>query len=356
MSLNFSIFTGPGLVEMSTPNGLCKLRLHALPLPEPVTKLLEENSTLLATLHQFTAARLADRSQAPEVTSRLVTSTESQQSNTMTKEMETSLKELREKLKDAFENAGEKWDGAVDNIWAFGPRKTGPNVLLNRIESYDRPSVWTCIEELKLGNVRDFDNSIVNGFQMATLSGPLCEEPMRGVCYAVEFWQMPERSTAKSKFNEPESTNCTKASTDSSFPSGAQESSGSTQICDKTSDSSKELESELESKCNIFPNDTESFQVDTSMCDDNTDQPKTPTTPDSPGSPDWMSGRGPAVAYGQLTGQMMTLMLKAARKSFQSQPQRLVVPMYTCVIQATAEVLGELTYHKGQVVLKHFFK
>lgn len=33
-----------------------------------------------------------------------------------------------------------------------------------------------------------YENSFVNGFQIATLAGPLCEEPMMGVCFVVEDW------------------------------------------------------------------------------------------------------------------------------------------------------------------------
>lgn len=33
-----------------------------------------------------------------------------------------------------------------------------------------------------------YENSFVNGFQIATLAGPLCEEPMTGVCFVVEDW------------------------------------------------------------------------------------------------------------------------------------------------------------------------
>lgn len=33
-----------------------------------------------------------------------------------------------------------------------------------------------------------YENSFVNGFQIATVAGPLCEEPMMGVCFVVEDW------------------------------------------------------------------------------------------------------------------------------------------------------------------------
>ena len=35
-------------------------------------------------------------------------------------------------------------------------------------------------------------NSMINGFQMATLSGPLCEEPMMGVCFVLKKWEISE--------------------------------------------------------------------------------------------------------------------------------------------------------------------
>ena len=32
----------------------------------------------------------------------------------------------------------------------------------------------------------EWSNSIINGFQLATLAGPLCEEPLMGVAYILE--------------------------------------------------------------------------------------------------------------------------------------------------------------------------
>lgn len=33
-------------------------------------------------------------------------------------------------------------------------------------------------------------NSMINGFQLTTLSGPLCEEPMMGVCFILKKWKI----------------------------------------------------------------------------------------------------------------------------------------------------------------------
>jgi len=39
-----------------------------------------------------------------------------------------------------------------------------------------------------VNDLTKYENSFMNGFQIATLAGPLCEEPMMGVCFIVEDW------------------------------------------------------------------------------------------------------------------------------------------------------------------------
>jgi len=46
-------------------------------------------------------------------------------------------------------------------------------------------------------------------------------------------------------------------------------------------------------------------------------------------------------AYGPMSGQLISTTKEACRRAFQAQPQRLMAAMYTCDVQATAEVLGE---------------
>uniref|UniRef100_H2YCF7 Ribosome assembly protein 1 n=1 Tax=Ciona savignyi TaxID=51511 RepID=H2YCF7_CIOSA len=153
------------------------------------------------------------------------------------------IKQLKSSLEAAFSSAGRrKWSNAVDRIWSFGPRGNGPNILLNNEDDYNRPSIWTCAY------------SIVSGFQLATLSGPLCEEPMHGVCFVVED----------------------------------------------------------EDKVVTFKED----------------EPATPVQNYS--------------QVGLLSGRLISASKEACRRSFQAQPQRLMAAMYTCNVQATAEVLGKV--------------
>ena len=47
-------------------------------------------------------------------------------------------------------------------------------------------------------------------------------------------------------------------------------------------------------------------------------------------------------AYGPLSGQLIPTMKEGCRRSFQVQPQRLMVAQYSCIIQTTSDVLGKL--------------
>jgi ribosome assembly protein 1 len=84
------------------------------------------------------------------------------------------------KLQLAFsEDSDYDWPlNVIHRILAFGPNNNGPNVLLN--QSLLQPHTsgeWAASQPML--------NSIKFGFQIATNHGPLCEEPMRGVCFVI---------------------------------------------------------------------------------------------------------------------------------------------------------------------------
>lgn len=185
----------------------------------------------------------------------------------------------------------------------------GPNILLNSVESYPRPSVWQCLvqpdasaeAESQARVLRDFDNSIISGFQLATLSGPLCEEPMMGVCFAVERWEI--QSAGK---QEPASLKA------------AAERNTQQQASKREEGEDEEVEEEVQA--------TEAAAASAA-----------------------------AGCYGPVSGQLIAAMKDACRHAFQAQPQRLMAAMYTCEIMATSEVLGKknfmLLLHKMYFIL-----
>ena len=61
------------------------------------------------------------------------------------------------------------------NIWAFGPDKQGPNVLIN-------DTMPSEVDQKLLDSVKD---SIIQGFQWGCREGPLCDEPIRNVKFKI---------------------------------------------------------------------------------------------------------------------------------------------------------------------------
>jgi len=105
------------------------------------------------------------------------------------KEMsELEVAKLKSKLMDKFKEANISQPAkTVDSIIALGPNGCGSNILINDIESYqDRSNYWSSKSE----NLKQFDAQLVSGFQLATQSGPLCEEPMSGVGIRLLEWDL----------------------------------------------------------------------------------------------------------------------------------------------------------------------
>ena len=86
----------------------------------------------------------------------------------------------------------EVWKGATANIAAFGPRRTGPNLLIDATMGKFLPRLFIKGSEAppettsSTFDPSDFRDNIVYAFQLATAQGPLCHEPMQGVAVLVE--------------------------------------------------------------------------------------------------------------------------------------------------------------------------
>eukprot|EP00731_Ephydatia_muelleri_P016612 Em0009g1036a len=160
---------------VQTANRAHTLLVRAIPLPGEVSRLLEANVHLLKALSAFSGSSMRETREEDDVAT-----------VKLNDETLEQLCELREKLRVAFEGTPEQASGATDRIWSFGPRGS----VLNCVPTYQRPSMWSSIDRCVVKGVvtREHDTSIVNGFQLATLSGPLCEEPMHGVCMVLQQW------------------------------------------------------------------------------------------------------------------------------------------------------------------------
>uniref|UniRef100_A0A8C6S756 Elongation factor-like 1 n=1 Tax=Neogobius melanostomus TaxID=47308 RepID=A0A8C6S756_9GOBI len=267
-----------GLVTLTTPNRLATVSIRAIPLPQEVMSLLESSAELIRTLEQVNMSLREGR--ALEVNPRTL----------------EDIAALKDRLETLLQ--GHRWRNAVERIWAFGPRRYGPNILLNGVESYQRPSVWQCLNhsaDKPHTTLRDLDNSIVSGFQLATLAGPMCEEPLMGVCFSLERWDVQTSASAPHQDS---------------------------------------VEEEEDAVSQDAPGDIEAQGENAAV-----------------GQAKW---RIEADCYGPVSGQLIAATKEACRHAFQAQPQRLMAAMYTCEIMATAEVLGRvygvLGKREGRVV------
>ncbi|XP_067931492.1 elongation factor-like GTPase 1 [Watersipora subatra] len=252
---------------ISVTRGNMTISLEAVPLPSSISTLLDSHESLLQALDHHLCQSIGGRT------------TKYDRQISLNEESLLKLISLREQLEKLL-SAIEGWDWLASRIWSFGPRKYGPNILMNGVRDYHRPSIWDIVnagEESPC--LRDFDSSIVNGFQLATLMGPMCDEPMRGVAIIIRSWDFDI---------QPELTQLVKET---------KEETGS---------------------------DTETDSI-------------------LSGSSSMVSGSRRSTRMASIhSGQIISGVKEAIRKAFQAQPQRLMWAMYSCDIHASANVLGKV--------------
>jgi hypothetical protein len=86
-----------------------------------------------------------------------------------------------------------------NKIISFGPNRSGANILVNLTETNTR-TVWHYLENLtmksnkvpKYSAINKFLKSIIFGFNLATIKGPICAEPIQGVAFIIERFEANE--------------------------------------------------------------------------------------------------------------------------------------------------------------------
>jgi len=159
------------LIEIETPNKQCLIKIRAVPLPLKLASLLEERCDLLKAM---------DR-QKGQLTS-----------NTL-EEVDKIRKEVIRLM-----DCEEKLTGMGRKIWSLGPKRCGPNLLINMTD-FTNSEVWPggLVTRNSCDTRSDMESSLVQGFQLATLAGPLCEEQMMGVAFIVEGWEVKEATAVE---------------------------------------------------------------------------------------------------------------------------------------------------------------
>ncbi|KHJ35573.1 putative elongation factor 2 protein [Erysiphe necator] len=177
-----------GTVIATSTSKQISVRLSVQPLPTEITEFLTKNSCTIKKLYRDRQA------------SRKITKFDENQSSQPDEEINNeilddnkvlSLSKFKKKLYETIELVEEQrdlWASSVDQIVAFGPRLSGPNILIDTTTEaicsrfLQDPSVedkkWVIGEILQ---AQDFSDKISYAFQLATTQGPLCNEPVQGI-------------------------------------------------------------------------------------------------------------------------------------------------------------------------------
>ncbi|CAK9435511.1 uncharacterized protein LODBEIA_P02380 [Lodderomyces beijingensis] len=144
--------------EDGTDDELVTLKINVSPLPAEVTQFLLEHESSIAQLIR-----------------NLVGSFELK-------------KTFAEKLVKIFDESNESFShfkdaqSLVDHIIAFGPKRTGPNIVVDATNLF-KP----LLAESKLQSEKfEFESNVLNGAQLALNEGPLSSEPTQGLLVTVQ--------------------------------------------------------------------------------------------------------------------------------------------------------------------------
>ncbi|KAK3368161.1 P-loop containing nucleoside triphosphate hydrolase protein [Podospora didyma] len=194
---------GRGVVVGTTSSKQVTIKLRVRPLPSDVTEFLNRNPGGIKRLYSDrgivgdsgTTTPAGTKESAPSISvEKIVERMEEDEESAQARKI-LSPDELKDQLQSQLETGKglEAWTGIVDQIVSFGPRRTGPNILVdatkeqyfNKAFSLDkvRDNLLSANEALQASHLCD---RITYGFQLATQQGPLCHEPVEGIAVFIE--------------------------------------------------------------------------------------------------------------------------------------------------------------------------
>ncbi|TDZ38154.1 Ribosome assembly protein 1 [Colletotrichum trifolii] len=186
---------GRGVVVGTTSSKQVSIRLQVRPLPAEVTDFLLKNGDVIKHMYSEHSgdSSNSDNTDASAGEDTIDVDTDLSAGKTM------SLDDFKTKLQTLFETGRgrEAFKSATARIAAFGPRRTGPNLLIDATKDGLLTRIFSSAPErdssssstpqadeiLRPSHVAD---KIPYAFQLATAQGPLCHEPVQGIAVFVE--------------------------------------------------------------------------------------------------------------------------------------------------------------------------
>ena len=198
-----------GTVIGITTSKQVTVRLRVRPLPKAVSDFLDKNARVIRKLYSEKKAEEESKRSLTSGNGNIDEDDEADDSP-MANTGLLSLLEFRETLRETFAEAkGQEsiWADVVEKITAFGPRRTGPNLLIDstiegtcqrflQVDAGDNDSATaihpdsTSITPIIL-HPGDFSDKIAYAFQLATAKGPMCHEPIHGIAVFLESISVP---------------------------------------------------------------------------------------------------------------------------------------------------------------------
>ncbi|XP_040563821.1 elongation factor-like GTPase 1 [Lepeophtheirus salmonis] len=161
------------VIDIETPDKQSLIKMRAIPLPSDLIKLLDKRTEFISKV--------------------LYNLEDGNVMSNLSKETLRTLQDFQKDLDNLFERDElcRVNNITASRIWAFGPKKTPTNLLFNFLPEYEQIpfSVWDRMISMESLH-KNYVSSFLNGFQLASSAGPLCDEPMRGVGFIVSEWSI----------------------------------------------------------------------------------------------------------------------------------------------------------------------
>ncbi|KAG6301082.1 hypothetical protein E4U09_005895 [Claviceps aff. purpurea] len=189
---------GRGAVVASTSSKQVTMTLRIRPLASDVTEFLLKNADSIK--HLYTETRRTASSDGQEQEADDEADAIALDAAAAAAASRLSVEDIQKQLQKLFDTAKAGRDTfrtRTDQIAAFGPRRTGPNILLDATKDniltkvfsstpQDNNTTTTAPRAGEALNPSHLADKIVHAFQLAMAQGPLCHEPVQGVAVTLE--------------------------------------------------------------------------------------------------------------------------------------------------------------------------
>ncbi|KAK7402605.1 Cytoplasmic GTPase/eEF2-like protein (ribosomal biogenesis) [Neonectria punicea] len=175
---------GRGAVIATTTSKQVTISIRVQPLPSKVTEFLVKNGDAIKRMYSDRTSKEDEDEDEAKI------DLEGNRAAANALSVEDFKQQLQEKLESG--KGRENWKDRINQIVAFGPRRIGPNILIDATANGILPRAFASEKsgESAPRATEAFPSHLADkisyAFQLAAAQGPLCNEPIRGVVVFVE--------------------------------------------------------------------------------------------------------------------------------------------------------------------------